>query len=508
MQSKFSPARILRTIDEQELGYTLEAFAAEFAVLGYLDITRELISLVNKLAPLYRRNAHAFKPLWLIWDITGTWPEGEEAYIQQSADSGDQGRNERRREAVAKLAEQYETSDWENAGFKKKREQLYDETRLGSCVEKLKELTGQGKEWLTDATTGGVAMTKGSILVKALEIAIVLKAQGSSHAGQGLPEADEIMGWIAKGLHGNQMINYLTQSTKAWGLLKDGTLAKAIGVKDEKVQELGGKVIDAFKTRYGKGVQRNELWNKSMEELVQIISHNTVNNQAAKSYRVEMYRPEEESEEGDEGKHLTTILETPLSRADIADLEKRLDISLPDDYKDFLATTDGMGASWGGIIPKPPLFPASEVRWITKEDYFTDLDADIFPGIFGLTKEIYGDEQWPMVGMPLQIGSEDIDEVWLLPPLKVKEIVAMYLTVRERSAEAKTIIENIITSWAGSVGEFAHLEWCVMTWASGGAADMRAYPSFRAFMVNKAQDSSDDRGMELPEQVCFSYSCR
>jgi len=112
--------------------------------------------------------------------------------------------------------------------------------------------------------------------------------------------------------------------------------------------------------------------------------------------------------------------------------------------------------------------------------------------------------------MPLEIGSEDIFEVWLLPPLKVKELVAMYLNQRARSAQIKTFIESAIKSWAGSVEEFENLEWCVVTWASGGSAVMQVYPSFKAFLVKKAQDSADDSYCtgENPELVCFSYSCR
>jgi len=187
MHPKFNPAKILRTTEDQDLGQVLQEFAPEFAVLGYLDIARELISLVNTHPPLYRREStHIFQPLWLIWDITGTWPEGEKAYVQQSADSGDQEGNERKREVVAELADQYETSNWTSAGFKKKEEQVYDETRLRGCVEKLREFTGKSNEWAADVTTGWMAMDKGSILLKALDIAIVLKEQGNFPCWRGL----------------------------------------------------------------------------------------------------------------------------------------------------------------------------------------------------------------------------------------------------------------------------------------------------------------------------------
>jgi hypothetical protein len=515
MHSKFNPTKILRTTVDRELMYPLYDFAAEFAVLGYLDITRELVGLVNKYAPPYRETVQdLFKPLWLIWHMTGTWPEGKKAHVQQFANSGNEEPNTGMREEISELAEQYETSGWENAGFPEKGEQIYDEIRLRSCLRKLREFTTSEDEWdHSDATTGSMAMSKSSILLKTLEIAAVLRKQGGSHAGEGLPEVDEIMGWIAKRLHANQMITCLTQSAKAWELLKDGALAKAMGVKEEKVQELGRKVIDAFKTRYESGVQSCGMFDQSVEELVRIISHNNANNPAAKSFWEEMYgigEEEEGSKDGDEDRLLTSILKDPLPRKDIAALEGRLKISLPNDYKDFLATTNGMGAAWDGFVAEPPLFPASEVRWITKEeDYFTDLRADLLPDSAGSLSKIYDIEEWPRVGTPLEIGSEDINEVWLLPPSKVKEIVSTYLKQRDRSAEIKTLIENAVTSWAGSVREFENLEWCVMTWASGGAVDMRAYPSFKAYLVYKAEASeSEDLDIDNPEQVCFSYSCR
>jgi hypothetical protein len=124
-----------------------------------------------------------------------------------------------------------------------------------------------------------------------------------------------------------------------------------------------------------------------------------------------------------------------------------------------------------------------------------------------LIRDIYDNKQWPKVGVPLEIGSEDIYQVWLLPPPKVKELVVMYLEQRERSAEIKAPVEKTITSWAGSVGEFERLEWCVLTWASGGAAHMEAYLSFKVFLVNKVQASTNDNGRGKPEQVCFSCSC-
>ncbi len=54
--------------------------------------------------------------------------------------------------------------------------------------------------------TGAMAMSKSSVLVKALEIAIVLKEREGGGPGEGLPGAEKIMRWIAGRLYANQMI--------------------------------------------------------------------------------------------------------------------------------------------------------------------------------------------------------------------------------------------------------------------------------------------------------------
>lgn len=108
--------------------------------------------------------------------------------------------------------------------------------------------------------------------------------------------------------------------------------------------------------------------------------------------------------------------------------------------------------------------------------------------------------------MPLQLGSQNIDEVWLLPPSKVKELITFYLDIRERSSENRAAIEKAMKSWAGSVEEFKKLDWCVMTWASGGAASMEFFPSFKGFLVHKAESSSEENREGACEER-FAFSC-
>lgn len=430
--------------------------------------------------------------------MTGVWPEGEEEFVLQAAKKEGVGREE----VIPKLSAEWEGSSWTAAGFKNKKEQVYDEARLRKCVKKLESF--EGREGV-DARTGWMAMEKGSVLVKALEIAIVLREQ-SANVGNNLPDVDEILKWIAGRLHANQMISSLTESEKSWMILKDGALAKAVGVKDELIKELGSNVLETFRIRYEEGVQRSEMWEKSIEELLHVISENTMDSPATKILRKELYG----AEEGKKRKPPTTILKDALPRKEGAELEERLGTALPEDYKAFLGITNGMDSSWNGISNDPPLYPASEVRWITNaEPYFTDLDAQLLPGALNLLRDVYNKGKWPKVGTPLWIGLYDIYCVWLLPPVKVKELIQLYLTGREKSPEIKAALEKAMIAWAGDLEAFEKLEWCVLTWASGGAAHMEAYPSFRAYLVSRAEKSGRNLGdRDDVERACFSYSCR
>ena len=96
-----------------------------------------------------------------------------------------------------------------------------------------------------DATTGSVAMDRSSALVRALDLRLaltekdhpVVSASSTTETAalhEHLPTVEEILGRIAARLHGNSQIRDLVQSARAWTILKNGALAKAIGVQDAK----------------------------------------------------------------------------------------------------------------------------------------------------------------------------------------------------------------------------------------------------------------------------------
>lgn len=72
-----------------------------------------------------------------------------------------------------------------------------------------------------------------------------------------------------------------------------------------------------------------------------------------------------------------TLWKDPATKAEINEIEQRLEVDLPDDYKDFLKLSNGFGNNedgiFNGIIVEPALYPTSEVQWTTCSDTFSDL---------------------------------------------------------------------------------------------------------------------------------------
>jgi hypothetical protein len=264
-----------------------------------------------------------------------------------------------------------------------------------------------------------------------------------------------------------------------WPWLKSGALARAAGIDEDAEEAVAKLAVETFTRRFVDGAPKSPLWNKSIEELLRIISENTATNaEALQFWSDASWDPP------------TTLLHDGASSAEITALENRLGLSLPQEYKDLLAFTNGLGASWGGYFPVAPLYEASEVKW-------TDIGflGGMLPDLINIDgQSILGNfnyEGWPGLDRVIEIGSEDILCVWLLPPPFVRLVANAYLEAWEQGSEAEQrSLGTAIREFAGGMEEFGDLGWCVMTWDAGGAALQRGYPSFKAFLVDKAESSS------------------
>lgn len=85
------------------------------------------------------------------------------------------------------------------------------------------------------------------------------------------------------------------------------------------------------------------------------------------------------------------------------------------------------------------------------------------------------------------IASEDIYDVWLIPPQMMQQMrdyyKGIYATVND---DGKRIIERAIDDFAGSWDEWNKLDWGCVSWATGGSAHLECFSSFKAWLENSA----------------------
>jgi hypothetical protein len=532
----FSRKELLQC-DSSQLYNMLSRLAMQFAVLGYSDVTLRLVSKMNRYDYFHGQHV-VLRPLYLLWDTLGSWPDLEE---------------ERPRENIAKDRQRLAKRNDDEVGNERAGKQAKVETRdspvtrgdVQAELEKLangwaqswyspdRERTGVGwgnvqkkteqsasnkspaqaiKEILVaieemhpkehrNSQTGWLAMKASSGLVNALDLRLQLVESGHETEGkEDVPDVDELLGMIAKRLNANQQVQNLSQSPRIWKMLSGGALARVLGIESEKVDAFAKAVEETVDERFKNGrVDYPEL---PIKDILKQMEQNT--------------REDPEAYEDERGGNLgkdDTLFRDAATAQDIAKTEKRLSITLPDDYKEFVLTTNGFGAAFGGIINEPPLHPLSELRCFgDDEDYFTELCLDI-PGnkIISIVQawDADGNADWVKVGKAIEIGTEDIDNLWLLSPTKMDEVkdrVRDVLNSDKYDERIKTSVRHMMESFAGSEEKFWSLGWGCVTWASGGSACMTAHPTFKAYLQSVMHGGMKENKSLLSEGKFFGYA--
>lgn len=273
MATKFDQDEILETPDIYGVSNRLSALALEFAILGQLDTARDLVSLLNVHNPCYHRRYEYLDPLWFAWEIT-SWPSGEKERVKEPLDD------------IAKDTSRsswLESHKWEplqtKARYVPDEDQTYDMEGLRKLSERLQVLKGK-----KDADMD-MDMDMSLVLAKMLEVALTVNGKNNSDMEKLIKD---LLSDIAKRLHSPYQMKYLAQVRNAWPLLKIGLLASAAGIDNEKEEEVGRLVLKTFKQRLENGLPKSSTWEKSIEELLRIISENTVVNEGAHGFYREM----------------------------------------------------------------------------------------------------------------------------------------------------------------------------------------------------------------------------
>jgi hypothetical protein len=306
-----------------------------------------------------------------------------------------------------------------------------------------------------------------------------------------LPDLDErssaILEEVVARWDANQQVEYLAMAEDLWPLYISGAVAREMGLSRPEIKAKASAIVEAYSSRLANGFARTPLAGKSIMEVLEIANENTLHGPGKE------YWGEAGGEDDGQDDLPSTMFHQPATLEEISALEMKLDVKLPENYKQFLQASNGFGHNddgiYNGYFPSPALFDTGMVRWV-EEDYFQlpiellELPQEIEQlGDVQERGEFGFDTALPVFDRVLEIGVRDIDNVWLVRPELVRQAKDAYKTMYKRAnKKQKRTIDRAIEAFAGSKEEFNRLKWCCVTWASGGYATMASYMSFARYL--------------------------
>ncbi|KAH6880389.1 hypothetical protein B0T10DRAFT_495339 [Thelonectria olida] len=451
------------------LYYTMTELAKEFAILGQIETAKSLTSLLlSEYASDWQLTQFRF--LKFAFAETNQWPE----QIREE-DRTEEKLSEIRVQEVTDLGEE------DNA--------LDDLARLKKLLKLAEPADPSG-----DAP---MRVNRSGALGDALSVAIRLASEHTSSMQD--IEADarvqEVLGLIFKRMHERQVIQYVSERRANWPLLATGALARKIPVDMAKVEALATDVLETFADRFKNGRKAHVGENKSIRELLEELERNTKKNSV--DHYAEIGSPIPES-----------LFRPPATDEQILALEHRFETTLPDDYKEFLKISNGFGRTWNGYYLDPPLFAVDDVDWAGV--YVDGLPVELHDTPTGnMDLELPGGREWPSYEKLLELGSEDVLDVWFLPPRETKKVLAAYkeaLDSPDTPELVKRQTRKQITSRFGSWEAFQNLEWVAM---ERHDIESVACGSFTQFLGERLRKSAMGvwQGEGERTSACFAYSC-
>ncbi|KAL9083741.1 MAG: hypothetical protein Q9165_008407 [Trypethelium subeluteriae] len=480
---------ILQDQDEDLVDSQISHSALQFALLGEIDSARELDSILWKSA-LVLPNARN-PMLNFAWAETGKWPESipEEEKTE------------------IKLAELNKTHGfiWAHNANPQHTMPSFDEEGLWKLLTKDDESFGYFQSSY---------MEEPEKLVRALMISqSIHPAAGvripEGHSGQAtehgkmppgeteeklcdrvrLSDLHEQSASIVRDLVANwdqrnrRLMDNLAHAGMLWPLYVRGLLADALNIDQAELKARGKILIQAFQERMRHPEGPSPLSSLSIRELVELADKNSLHG-AGKEQWLEVHLPEDGPPK--------TLMRDPASQEDISKLEARLDATLPDDLKEFLLLTNGygqdnimdVGGDWihdvdgffNGISHDPGFYGVDEIRWVEDEEFQQPLEMLNLPMGFGedlVPKRNHSspyawDSPFPLCERRLQLGSSDVESLFLVEPSIVKEAQEVYLKMYESaSSEQKHVLDRAIIAFAGSWEDFLKVDWLILRSSEG-----------------------------------------
>lgn len=266
----------------------------------------------------------------------------------------------------------------------------------------------------------------------------------------------------------------LIDSPSRVSVFMSGALAKIWEFSDQELDARAAGLLKASRQRFWHGPSTRGP--ETIAGLLESCNNDTVTRSAL----------------DDEVENITSLYKPPATEQEILDLDEKLGVTLPDDFKAFLGISNGCSEGiWNGYFPGPPLRSTAEIDWLDYSEYELMFDQ---LNLMQLENELNSDEfsEFPIFTEVICIASEDIYDVWLIPPGTMEHMRDHYKKLYDAvDDDGKRVIERAIDDFAGSWDEWENLKWGCCSWACGGSAQLDSFKSFRAWLENEAWDAKN-----------------
>ncbi|KAJ9615182.1 hypothetical protein H2200_001256 [Cladophialophora chaetospira] len=301
-------------------------------------------------------------------------------------------------------------------------------------------------------------------------------------------EAQNVLGRVCERFTLTDQAEMLAGSRTVWKKLLSGPekpVLELLEIHPAKMRNAVSRSVSLLESRLANGPSR-PFRNKGLKDLVHLVSAHTFENcpyDVLERYGAPRRRP----------KDYDGLLRDPCTGSEISQLESRLEISLPQDYKDFLAVTNGMDPVWNG---------SHLLKIFARADEIDYMNTDHLQGsAINLVREYDPPSRggnmldWPVIadelsfqGVPVS-GTGTGGDLWLVKPeLTTKCKDYFFKTYQERTKEQQKELDRVIHETYESMQAFEAMEWGLISWTTWGI-EMVPYNGMRDMLERLAEQS-------------------
>ncbi|KAF2743944.1 hypothetical protein M011DRAFT_461202 [Sporormia fimetaria CBS 119925] len=451
---KFSREHILKEKNPWEVARNAFEIALELALLGSVAEATKLFTVSESFS---KECKSIWSPgLYFAWEATGLWPDSIPAEARQP-------------EAMRQL--EVERILWRR------------ETHA----------TESGLKELIAATLGdGRRQPRDDELLAALDLSAFMNRR---------EEATQVLQPLADNFDRNW--TKISKSRQAWKYFKDGVVASAIGVNSKKLVAFQQEVLQTFTDRLSNGPLR-KYRDVPMPDLLNLCNDNTLKNAVWEEMDVDPDEPP------------STILRKGATSDEIAALEQRLEHDLPDDYKEFLAVSNGMDSCWNGYTREPELLGTDGVHNFDATEQQKMMEEAAVDLGFYMSESLR--MKWPRLTTVIKVntGDEESTFVWFCLPEMIRQAAVEFFALIPSLPESeRDHVTRMMGYYHAGTREADSVGWIVGVWAPQ-TFDFVVYNSWREYIEMLAEESAhedtfdevDTQGRPLHSVEIFAYQLR